>query len=53
MAGFAGAVADALTLFAKFEAQLKSADGNLRTGRPSSWPRSGAPTATCAGWKRS
>ena len=30
LAGFAGAVADALTLFAKFETQLKSADGNLR-----------------------
>lgn len=28
--GFAGAVADALTLFSKFETQLKSADGNLR-----------------------
>ena len=30
LAGFAGAVADALTLFEKFEAQLKVADGNLR-----------------------
>jgi ATP-dependent HslUV protease, peptidase subunit HslV len=30
LAGFAGAVADALTLFSKFETQLKSADGNLR-----------------------
>jgi ATP-dependent HslUV protease subunit HslV len=30
LAGFAGAVADALTLFAKFETQLKSAEGNLR-----------------------
>jgi ATP-dependent HslUV protease subunit HslV len=30
LAGFAGAVADALTLFTKFEAQLKSWDGNLR-----------------------
>ena len=30
IAGFAGAVADALTLFAKFEAQLKASDGNLR-----------------------
>jgi ATP-dependent HslUV protease subunit HslV len=30
IAGFAGAVADALTLFAKFESQLKSGDGNLR-----------------------
>lgn len=30
IAGFAGAVADALTLFAKFETQLKAWDGNLR-----------------------
>ena len=30
LAGFAGAVADALTLFAKFEVQLKNWDGNLR-----------------------
>ena len=30
LAGFAGAVADALTLFGKFETQLKSWDGNLR-----------------------
>ena len=30
LAGFAGAVADALTLFGKFEAQLKAWDGNLR-----------------------
>lgn len=30
LAGFAGAVADALTLFAKFETQLGAWDGNLR-----------------------
>jgi ATP-dependent HslUV protease subunit HslV len=30
LAGFAGAVADALTLFEKFDAQLKAWDGNLR-----------------------
>ncbi len=30
VAGFAGAVADALTLFGKFESQLKSSDGNVR-----------------------
>jgi ATP-dependent HslUV protease, peptidase subunit HslV len=30
IAGFAGAVADALTLFSKFESQLKASDGNLR-----------------------
>ena len=30
MAGFAGAVADALTLIEKFEAQLKAWDGNMR-----------------------
>jgi ATP-dependent HslUV protease subunit HslV len=30
VAGFAGAVADALTLFARFESQLESWEGNLR-----------------------
>src|SRR5829696_656696 len=30
VAGFAGAVADAMTLFGKFEVQLKAWDGNLR-----------------------
>lgn len=30
VAGFAGAVADALTLFEKFESQLQAWDGNLR-----------------------
>ncbi|MCC6312506.1 MAG: ATP-dependent protease subunit HslV [Thermomicrobiales bacterium] len=30
LAGFAGAVADALTLFARFESELKNWDGNLR-----------------------
>lgn len=30
VAGFAGAVADALTLFGKFESQLKTGDGNVR-----------------------
>jgi ATP-dependent HslUV protease, peptidase subunit HslV len=30
IAGFAGAVADALTLFSKFESQLDAWDGNLR-----------------------
>lgn len=30
VAGFAGAVADALTLFGKFESQLQTWDGNLR-----------------------
>jgi ATP-dependent HslUV protease subunit HslV len=30
VAGFAGAVADALTLFGKFESQLKVGDGNVR-----------------------
>jgi ATP-dependent HslUV protease, peptidase subunit HslV len=32
IAGFAGAVADALTLFEKFESQLRSVDGDLRRG---------------------
>lgn len=30
LAGFAGAVADALTLFSKFETQLKGSEGNVR-----------------------
>ena len=32
LAGFAGAIADALTLFDKFEAQLEAHHGNLRRG---------------------
>jgi len=42
--GFAGATADAFTLFER-----------IRASSPAprwSSPRTGAPTATCAGWKR-
>ena len=52
IAGFAGSAADGITLFEKFEARLKEYNGNL-PARPSSWPRIGAPTACCAGWRRS
>ena len=52
LAGFAGSTADALALFAKFEAKLEEYRGNL-SGRRSSWPRTGAPTACCAAWRRS
>ena len=52
VAGFAGSAADGITLFEKFEARLKEYGGNL-TARPSSWPRTGGPTACCGGWRRS
>jgi hypothetical protein len=50
LAGFAGSAADGLTLFEKFEAKLKEATGNLCVLR-SSWPRTGARIACCAGWR--
>lgn len=43
VAGFAGSVADAFTLFEKFEANLYAYNGNL-TRRPSSSPRNGGAT---------
>jgi len=49
LAGFAGATADAFTLFEKFEGKLKEYGKNLP--RQSSWPRTGGPTDTCADWK--
>ena len=44
LAGFAGATADAFTLFERFEGQLEKHQGHLRAP-PSSWRRTGAPTA--------
>ena len=44
--GFAGATADAFTLFERLEAKLEQ-----YPEPPSSSPRTGAPTATCAGWR--
>jgi ATP-dependent HslUV protease subunit HslV len=46
--GFAGATADAFTLFERLEAKIQVSS----CARPSSSPRIGVPTATCAGWKR-
>ena len=50
LAGFAGSVADALTLFEKFEEKLERYPGNLRR-RPWSSPRSGAAIASCVAWR--
>jgi len=46
LAGFAGASADAFTLFEKFEEKLERYPGTCRA-RPSSSPRTGAPTGCC------
>jgi ATP-dependent HslUV protease, peptidase subunit HslV len=51
LAGFAGSVADAFTLFEKFEEKLERYPGNL-PGRRSSWRRTGGPTGSCGGWRR-
>ena len=51
LAGFAGGTADAFTLFERFEAKLEKHQGNLLRSASSS-PRTGAPTASCAGSKR-
>jgi 20S proteasome alpha/beta subunit len=48
LAGFAGGTADAFTLFERFEAKLEKHQGTCCAPR-SSWPRTGAPTACCAG----
>ena len=51
IAGFAGATADAFTLFERLEAKLEQYPGQLRAPASNS-PRTGAPTAICGGWKR-
>ncbi len=51
IAGFAGSTADAFALFARFESKLEQFNGNL-PARSWNWPRTGAPTACCATWKR-
>ena len=51
IAGFAGATADAFTLFERLEAKLEQYPGQL-TRAASNWPRTGAPTAICGGWRR-
>ena len=50
IAGFAGATADAFTLFEKFEAKLEQFNGNLN-GRRWNWPKIGARIACCGGSK--
>ena len=49
--GFAGATADAFTLFERLEAKLEAASRASSPGPASNWPRTGARTVTCAGWK--
>ena len=48
--GFAGATADAFTLFERLEAKLEQYPGQLTVPRSSS-QKTGAPTVTCDGWK--
>ncbi len=50
MTGFAGSTADAFALLERFEAKLKDYPSNV-PARPPSWPRNGAPIASCGGWK--
>jgi anti-anti-sigma regulatory factor len=51
LAGFAGATADAFTLFERFEAKLEKHQG-ISCARRSSSPRTGARIACCGGWRR-
>ncbi|PHJ38951.1 hypothetical protein P378_06470 [Desulforamulus profundi] len=50
VAGFAGSVADAFTLFEKFEGKLEEYHGNLMRLRLN-WPKTGELTSTCGPWK--
>ena len=49
--GFAGATADAFTLFERLEKKLEAAAASCCAPR-SSWPRIGGPTNISAIWKR-
>ena len=49
--GFAGATADAFTLFERLESKLEQYPGQL-TRAAVELPRTGGPTVICAGWKR-
>ena len=51
LAGFAGATADAFTLLERLEAKLERFPASSNAPA-STWRRTGAPTATCAGWRR-
>ena len=48
--GFAGATADAFTLFERLESKLEQYLANS-PAPPSNSPRTGEPTAICGGWK--
>ena len=52
LAGFAGSVADALTLYEKFEEKLERYPANLPRAQ-SSWPRTGGATGSFAASRRS
>ena len=52
IAGFAGATADAFTLFERLEAQARAVSRASWRAPASNWPRTGAPIATCAGSRR-
>ena len=49
--GFAGATADAFTLFERLESQARAVSRPARCAPRSNSPRTGAPTAICAGSK--
>lgn len=51
LAGFAGSVADAFTLFEKFESS-SNVTRAICPGPRSRWPRSGERTATCVASRR-
>lgn len=50
IAGFAGTTADAFTLLSASKPSLNNIPTSLCALRWN-WPRTGAPTATCANWK--
>ena len=51
LGGFAGAAADALTLFEKFESKLDEYEGNLTRAVSWNWLRNGVQINTFATWK--
>ena len=50
LAGFAGSAADAFALLERFEKKLAEFP-TTPAGLSSNWPRTGAPTASSAGWR--
>ena len=53
LAGFAGAAADAFTLFERFEGAARGSTAATSAARRSSWPRSGAAIGSSGAWRRS